>query len=667
MSALHQRAGNNAVESLLGGGAPLDPGLRADMEARFGEGFENVRIHDDDAAHSSAAQLAAKAYTVGDDIVFSAERYEPHSAEGKRLLAHELAHVVQQRRGGPAADSSPDAIAERGAEAAAQVSMAGTGPITVQGATSVGIARDRDEDKPPAPKPLPGVDPDVDADVERAIVEADKDQPAPKGQKPAKRKSNKAAKDARKEFNKGRDKHAAALSVGKGGQVHHGIEIQALKRYPGAFSVDEVNDEEGMRGIPPEKGGKRQLHNSKIREVWDRHYVKLDELIKQQGLKPGTAAYKSFVRKYLLDARSEMDHLYGQFYSEQRAAVAGKAPAKSAKPAKKAKPAAKPAKKAKPAAKPAKKAKPAAKPAKKAKPAAKPAKKAKPAAKPATKAKPAAKPAAKPTSIESGTAAPQPGRSAVRAHSGSLARGGLRAGRDALVGLAVNWVFGDPMAGIENERMKKHWKEKVEGKWQADLEQLFKEEGDLDHWVNWGLERNPLGRLYAKIAVRTTTDVSIVDFDSPPERQYWDTEYIGVSISTDPAVSQTAAGVEPMGFGHHEHYVEIINAELADLRAITMDEVREVHHALLRIQGEWSRVSGVGEPALTKAGAALIGALSLMHLRQEKEAGEALGGALQALPAISWADAVDDERLKLLAAEIDAQRAQLAAIVELFR
>src|SRR5262245_1787853 len=93
-------APNHAFAQMRHGGTPLDPKVRAEMEARFGESFADVRVHTDSEAQASAGALGAKAYTLGEDIVFGRERYEPHAGGGKRLIAHELAHVVQQRRGG---------------------------------------------------------------------------------------------------------------------------------------------------------------------------------------------------------------------------------------------------------------------------------------------------------------------------------------------------------------------------------------------------------------------------------------------------------------------------------------------------------------------------------------------------------------------------------------
>lgn len=78
-------------------GRPLGPATRADMEERFGEDFGGVRIHTGTQAAWSARAVGARAYTVGRDIVFDAGEYAPETPGGRRLLAHELAHVIQQR------------------------------------------------------------------------------------------------------------------------------------------------------------------------------------------------------------------------------------------------------------------------------------------------------------------------------------------------------------------------------------------------------------------------------------------------------------------------------------------------------------------------------------------------------------------------------------------
>jgi hypothetical protein len=83
----------------IGSGRPLDPGTRAFFEPRFGADFSHVRVHTGTGAESSAQSIGALAYTLGSDVVFNAGQYTPETSQGRRLLAHELAHVVQQGRG----------------------------------------------------------------------------------------------------------------------------------------------------------------------------------------------------------------------------------------------------------------------------------------------------------------------------------------------------------------------------------------------------------------------------------------------------------------------------------------------------------------------------------------------------------------------------------------
>lgn len=85
-------------ETLGSQGRPLDVATRGFMEARFGYDFGGIRIHTGGQAATSAREVNALAYTVGRDVVFGAGQYEPGTSHGKRLLAHELAHTVQQNR-----------------------------------------------------------------------------------------------------------------------------------------------------------------------------------------------------------------------------------------------------------------------------------------------------------------------------------------------------------------------------------------------------------------------------------------------------------------------------------------------------------------------------------------------------------------------------------------
>jgi len=84
-------------EVLRSPGHPLDATTRAFFEPRFGHDFSQVRVHSDAQAGGSAQSVKALAYTLGHDLVFAPGEYQPQTFEGKRLLAHELTHVIQQR------------------------------------------------------------------------------------------------------------------------------------------------------------------------------------------------------------------------------------------------------------------------------------------------------------------------------------------------------------------------------------------------------------------------------------------------------------------------------------------------------------------------------------------------------------------------------------------
>lgn len=119
--------------ALNSAGRPLEPAARSFFESRLGHDFSGVRIHTDAGASASASAVNALAYTVGRDVVFAAGRYSPNTPDGRRLLAHELAHVVQQDgRPGPVQTrldiSTPGDAGEREADAAADAVMNGRTP-----------------------------------------------------------------------------------------------------------------------------------------------------------------------------------------------------------------------------------------------------------------------------------------------------------------------------------------------------------------------------------------------------------------------------------------------------------------------------------------------------------------------------------------------------------
>ncbi|QGN34968.1 DUF4157 domain-containing protein [Microlunatus sp. Gsoil 973] len=161
---LQRAVGNGAVSELLddesrspvhdvinSSGRPLDPGVRDDMETRLGADFGDVRIHDDTAAHASATAVNAHAYTVGSNIVFQRDQYDPSSEQGRTTLAHELTHVMQQRSGpvdGTAAPggikiSDPSDRFER--EASANAERAMSTPVQTSALSTSGPAVQRQE------------------------------------------------------------------------------------------------------------------------------------------------------------------------------------------------------------------------------------------------------------------------------------------------------------------------------------------------------------------------------------------------------------------------------------------------------------------------------------------------------------------------------------------
>lgn len=125
-------------------GRPLESSTRTFMESRFGHDFSGVRVHADEGAAESARDLRAAAYTVGPHIVFGGGLYAPATEPGKRLLAHELTHTVQQRGqtgGAPSGSLLSDhrGAAEREADRVGERVFHGApaGPVTASPAGAI--------------------------------------------------------------------------------------------------------------------------------------------------------------------------------------------------------------------------------------------------------------------------------------------------------------------------------------------------------------------------------------------------------------------------------------------------------------------------------------------------------------------------------------------------
>jgi hypothetical protein len=145
-----------AIQAELHGGHPLDAPARQRMEASFGTSFSGVRVHDDAIADGINSRLRARAFAVGNHIAFANGQYRPGTPSGDMLLAHELAHTIQQGSGrARAGGGREDRELERGADRAAMAAVAGQrgvgttispdtglrvqrGPVVLAGALLVG-------------------------------------------------------------------------------------------------------------------------------------------------------------------------------------------------------------------------------------------------------------------------------------------------------------------------------------------------------------------------------------------------------------------------------------------------------------------------------------------------------------------------------------------------
>src|SRR5919201_1594119 len=154
-AALEEQETSPVKDVIGSGGSPLDRDTRGFMESRLGADFGDVRIHTDSKASESAKSVQAHAYTVGNDVVFQSGKYEPESDPGRRMLAHELTHVVQQRSGPVAGTAAPGGIKishpsdsfEQAAESNADRVMSSASPAPAAAAAPASIQRQEDEEE----------------------------------------------------------------------------------------------------------------------------------------------------------------------------------------------------------------------------------------------------------------------------------------------------------------------------------------------------------------------------------------------------------------------------------------------------------------------------------------------------------------------------------------
>jgi hypothetical protein len=149
-------------------GKPLNADTRAYMEERFGHDFSQVRVHTDARAAESALAVDAMAYTVGWDMVFAAGQFAPDSHEGRKLIAHELTHVVQQQSAvGDARVGSLTADYESEADQTAKRVISAQGQVNPSIRSEIVLAR-QPENAPPAELPQPKTE--AVAEREREVI-----------------------------------------------------------------------------------------------------------------------------------------------------------------------------------------------------------------------------------------------------------------------------------------------------------------------------------------------------------------------------------------------------------------------------------------------------------------------------------------------------------------
>ncbi len=133
----------HASTSDAGAAQPLTAHVAQRASTLFGHSFASVRVFSDEEAARRTAELGAHAYAVGESLVFGRGRFAPSDPDGRRLLGHELAHVVQQRIGGRSPESDPRSASEHEARLAGEAFAAGHRVSPIRHGTAAGIACDK--------------------------------------------------------------------------------------------------------------------------------------------------------------------------------------------------------------------------------------------------------------------------------------------------------------------------------------------------------------------------------------------------------------------------------------------------------------------------------------------------------------------------------------------
>ena len=175
-----QRAGETgaspatpSLESRLasgkGSGSPLDNQTRSFMESRFGNDFSGVRVHTDSSSVSMNKELGAQAFTHGNDIYFNSGKYNPGSSDGKKLLAHELTHTIQQT-GAVQAKLQPEEKHEQETEQMAQPVKDMPAPVKAKGTEVQSSQPEGKSAQPTQPAPVTEAKPQAEVAATQSQV-----------------------------------------------------------------------------------------------------------------------------------------------------------------------------------------------------------------------------------------------------------------------------------------------------------------------------------------------------------------------------------------------------------------------------------------------------------------------------------------------------------------
>ena len=253
----------------------------------------------------------------------------------------------------------------------------------------------------------------------------------------------------------------------------------------------------------------------------------------------------------------------------------------------------------------------------------------------------------------------------------SMGTTGLQIGAGAGIAFLLSFAQAEGMKMIQEPFIEKAWKEKIMPQAEKALEQFFREEGDLAYWTDWALHSKPLGKFYVHVMVHFKEMIQTTAVDDRPATitTFAGMDFIGISVGTDPHDS-TSPYKDPEKsniLAQVTKEVVITSLPLVDLADLVRQEVGEIHGELSRISVEWARVSGLAQPALAGAASQLAAAVVPIIYRQQKPAGDTLRQALQTLSTIPGSSAVQDQRLKSVAGQIDTLKERLAQVVQLFK